>query len=48
VFEAPAAAPAPAGDRAYAVQHSELGTFPLFIGGPSREGGKLRFVAIFN
>lgn len=48
VFEAPAAGLAPVGDRAYAVQHPELGTFPLFLGAPSREGGKLRFVAIFN
>jgi hypothetical protein len=48
VFEAPAAALAPVGDRAYAVQHPELGTFPLFLGAPGREGGKLHFVAIFN
>ncbi|MEA3061038.1 MAG: hypothetical protein QOJ94_819 [Sphingomonadales bacterium] len=47
VFEARAAA-APAGDRSYAVQHADLGTFPLFLGGGDPEPGKLRFVAIFN
>jgi hypothetical protein len=48
IFDAPAAALAPAGNRTYAVQHPELGTFPLFLGAPGREAGKLRFVAIFN
>jgi hypothetical protein len=48
IFEARAGTLAPAGDRTYAVQHSELGTFPLFLSAPGREGGKLRFVAIFN
>jgi hypothetical protein len=48
LFEGPAAALAPAGDRTYAVQHPELGTFPMFLGAPGREDGKLRFVAIFN
>ncbi|MEA3034006.1 MAG: hypothetical protein QOH86_2022 [Sphingomonadales bacterium] len=47
VFEARTAA-APAGDRSYAVQHADLGTFPLFLGTGDREAGKLRFVAIFN
>jgi hypothetical protein len=47
VFEAPAAA-APAGDRSYAVQHADLGTFPLFLGRGDPEAGKERFVAIFN
>jgi len=48
IFEAPAAARAPTGDKTYAVQHPELGTFPLFLGAPGREGGKLRFAVIFN
>ncbi|MEA3038984.1 MAG: hypothetical protein QOE79_1497 [Sphingomonadales bacterium] len=48
VFEAPAAASRPAGDRTYAVQHPQLGTFPLFLGVGDREAGKQRFVAVFN
>jgi hypothetical protein len=47
VFEAGTPA-APAGDRSYAVQHPDLGTFPLFLGRGDPEPGKLRFVAIFN
>jgi hypothetical protein len=47
VFEARTAA-APAGDRSYAVQHADLGTFPLFLGTGDSEAGKQRFVAIFN
>jgi hypothetical protein len=47
VFEAGTAA-APAGNRSYAIQHTDLGTFPLFLGRGDPEAGKLRFVAIFN
>jgi hypothetical protein len=45
VFEGPAAL---AGNRTYAVQHPELGTFPLFLGVGSLEAGRQRFVAVFN
>jgi hypothetical protein len=47
VFETGAAG-APAGNRSYAVQHADLGTFPLFLGRGDPEAGKLRFVAVFN
>lgn len=48
VFEAPAGVSTLAGDRTYAIQHPEMGTFPLFLGAGDPEAGKQRFVAIFN
>jgi hypothetical protein len=48
VFEAPAAGSTLAGNRTYAVQHPDLGTFPLFLGVGSLEAGRQRFVAVFN